>query len=526
VTIGALVKHFSYDGLGRLIRTLSPYPEPGTTTLTRSERFYYDGIRRIQEVVVDPVFSVDGAEESGDPGLIALAEATTEPGQDESTASLEFEEGQINGAAPAPAQPASRLDREYVWGPGDAPGGIDELLAQYVFTTTTPIKRNPWWVIQDAGGDCVALCDTGAANADGRVVAQYTYDAYGQPLVANHLYPHPYLHAGHKGLFLERLDTGVVNTGGTDNPRLVQFARLLCHNRNRSYQPYFGRFNQEDPNATAMVLLGGGHSGNSHLSGVDAFAPEILFQDGSNLYSYLGACPWMRSDPMGLSWVEDYEHVILPIISMAEALMPVSGIDPLTTLLEGYTLMGRVHSFVQNAAYTADEDLDWAMDWSLSDDANPRGFAPGSNTEAAGDPGEISGLVMAGASSWGPRVNSGRRGMRSAIHDFGGTVPTKRQVLRRGGGGGRPPSRLYDLEHGSGRFMEVKSVRTQQTRASHRVIKQIQLDRMLVRQGRDVKEVRWIFYTPDGSTKFIHPDIIAELNNSGIPWAVTKYSTR
>ncbi|MBX3379983.1 MAG: hypothetical protein KF805_07795 [Phycisphaeraceae bacterium] len=58
--VGELVKHFTYDGVGRLIRVSSPIeagegyffagnsPMP-ITTFTRSERFYYDGTRRIQE---------------------------------------------------------------------------------------------------------------------------------------------------------------------------------------------------------------------------------------------------------------------------------------------------------------------------------------------------------------------------------------------------------------------------------------------------------------------------------------------
>jgi hypothetical protein len=62
---GPLVKHFTYDGLGRLVRVLSPYPEPGATppegwtvAPVRSERLYYDGVRRIQEVYTDPLLAL------------------------------------------------------------------------------------------------------------------------------------------------------------------------------------------------------------------------------------------------------------------------------------------------------------------------------------------------------------------------------------------------------------------------------------------------------------------------------------
>lgn len=78
------IKQFSYDGLGRLIRAQSPYPDPDTTTgLNRTERFYYDGIRRIQEVVIDDVPSIVVAGESGNPGLENLANQLTEGGTGE-----------------------------------------------------------------------------------------------------------------------------------------------------------------------------------------------------------------------------------------------------------------------------------------------------------------------------------------------------------------------------------------------------------------------------------------------------------
>ncbi len=43
--------------MGRLVRTLSPWPSPEVASAgyVRGERFYYDGSRRVQEVVVDPI---------------------------------------------------------------------------------------------------------------------------------------------------------------------------------------------------------------------------------------------------------------------------------------------------------------------------------------------------------------------------------------------------------------------------------------------------------------------------------------
>jgi len=67
-----LVKHFTYDGQGRLIRVQSPYPDAATWSgggssggRVRSERFFYGGVRRVQELYVDPVLSIDGALGSG-----------------------------------------------------------------------------------------------------------------------------------------------------------------------------------------------------------------------------------------------------------------------------------------------------------------------------------------------------------------------------------------------------------------------------------------------------------------------------
>ncbi len=64
---GAFIRGFNYDGLGRLTRAQSPYPDPDTFDpehpggFNGIERFYYDGVRRIQEVVIDPVSSMGEA---------------------------------------------------------------------------------------------------------------------------------------------------------------------------------------------------------------------------------------------------------------------------------------------------------------------------------------------------------------------------------------------------------------------------------------------------------------------------------
>ena len=61
---GDLVKRYLYDGLGRLVRTQSP---AGGGSSVRTERFYYDGLRRIQEFVTEPLTPLVGID--GDPTL-------------------------------------------------------------------------------------------------------------------------------------------------------------------------------------------------------------------------------------------------------------------------------------------------------------------------------------------------------------------------------------------------------------------------------------------------------------------------
>jgi len=133
IDIGDLVKNYTYDGHGRLIRILSPFPDPGSAASGdfRTERLYYDGIRRIQEVVIDPVQGNQNGQNS------------------------EEEDGQIGGGTAA-----EHLEREYVWGPGD--NGFDELLVQYDSAGAA------WWAIMDAGGDLVALCDFGGSGSTAR----------------------------------------------------------------------------------------------------------------------------------------------------------------------------------------------------------------------------------------------------------------------------------------------------------------------------------------------------------------------
>lgn len=281
---------------GRLVRVQSPYPDAATSTgHVRSERLYYDGVRRIQEVVIDPMTTIEGI--GGDPGLQAMLQQGSPEAAagDPESAPVGFEQLMLGDPTPGGPALVVYLSREYIWGPGDV--GLDELLVQYDY------GRAAAWAIHDASGDLVAICDTGGANGRARVVGQWTFDAYGACLSYDQLHPHSPVHLGHKGLFVDRLDAGVVDGwGGAELPRVVPDGHVIYYNRNRTYAPALGRFLQKDPNATAMALLAGSHSGRGIVAIVAAFGMDDMYGDGANLYEYLGSSPWMRSDPLGLSW--------------------------------------------------------------------------------------------------------------------------------------------------------------------------------------------------------------------------------
>jgi len=137
----------------------------------------------------------------------------------------------------------------------------------------------------------------------------------GAATASEHLAPFPQVHCGHKALFFDRLDVGVGRGGGASDgpPRLIPYAHLMVHMRNRAYSPQMGRFMQPDPNATAMMLI---EAASYHGRGLDAmvaaFDVQGMYGDGMSLYAYLGSNPWMRSDPLGLSWdpfsmVDDFQ---------------------------------------------------------------------------------------------------------------------------------------------------------------------------------------------------------------------------
>ena len=92
---GAWILHHTYDALGRLIRAQRPIP---STSSVYTERYFYDGVRRVQEVHNNPIFPVPPTDDEG---------------------SMEEE------TAPTTTN-ATWVDREYV----HTPGYVDEFVCE------------------------------------------------------------------------------------------------------------------------------------------------------------------------------------------------------------------------------------------------------------------------------------------------------------------------------------------------------------------------------------------------------------
>jgi len=402
--IGPMVKHFTYDGVGRLIRVQSPFPTPEASTgAVRSERFYYDGARRVQEVVTDPLATVglagDPEGEANNPGLGEQLNNTVPGGQqqtgDPEGAPLSFESSQMQsqqsnpqtlvtvGGDPMPAT-VGGAEREYIWGPGDGPAGIYEILVQF------DMSRSPWWMLQDASGDLVAMCDVGGSGVGGsaRVVHSYQFDAYGQCLRANQLVANagsfvvPYTRLGHKGLFLDRIDVGVAsgnsNSGFVDNPRVVgggygsggtlanqtgSIVRYFVNNR--TYTPEYAIWNQRDPKSSGQRVFDG-----LVFHGVPIISMELesdvldLYGDGGSLRQYCESRPGMGFDPDGLEFSLAFQMATMADGAWSDAE------GKLDEAMSGLKTFLGLFAMLQNHRVYQEVDADWATDWSIDDEGS------------------------------------------------------------------------------------------------------------------------------------------------------------
>ena len=339
-----------------------------------AERLCY-GAKSIQELVTDPVINRAGALASGDPELVAAASDEGEGGgagggdgagkgggggddgdgggeswaeaSDPQTSTLALEEAQVNAAGGGGgATTTTRLEREYVWGPGDL--RCYELLVQY------DVNRSPWWMLADGGGDLVMMARAGGSNGTATCAAQWTYDAYGSVIAENvfAVSPAPPVNrCGHKGLVVDRLDGAIVTSeSGPDSKRLVPGARLQYFVNNRSLSPELGRFLQSDPNATGTVVVSESYHGSVETPGPISVDLAQHYRDGANTFAYLRTAPYIGDDPLGL-FVDSGDLVMVGVGA----------------------LRGGLEEMLGQYAANMEADVEWAMDWDMEDDWHTRG---------------------------------------------------------------------------------------------------------------------------------------------------------
>ncbi len=386
VVVDGLIKQFVYDGLGRRIETRSPLgagggaggttPEGaaawpnGANVPLRVERYTHDGIRRLTEMVEErstPALQSGAAVGEIKSGLARADAASAYPGR---------------------AVTAVHLHREYIWGPGDGAAGVDELWAQYegpsagelaglnaeaVAALTSAVRAVPYWTLQDAGGDVIALCDSGgptvptgvgsATAQTGRVLGQWIYDAYGAVLVMEEPEPGvscPGMAVGHKGLFADRLDEGITTSGTDPPPPLIPFAATIYDARNRTYAPSLGRWMQRDPNATAQVLTALEWHGGPLYPEVADIAPAARHADSMSVYAYLASAPWESQDPLGL--MSDRG------LGLGGAAWD-SAANALNTAFSGIVMAYSLNAMLRAQQANAALDYELIGDWSVPDEA-------------------------------------------------------------------------------------------------------------------------------------------------------------
>ena len=417
-----------------------------------------------------------------------------------------------------PTAPAGTfLNREYIRGPG----GVDELLCQYDW------QRKPWFTLMDDGGDLVALCDRDSSTLRGRVAAEYTFDAYGQVLTAatySNMSSNAHPHCGHKGLFVDRLDSPIVGSGNFENPRLAPQSTPLVQNRNRAYMPTLGRFVQQDPNETGLLTALSGYAGGKPATGQPDFELTNLYGNGLNLYQYLGSGTWTRKDPYGLE-IEYYENVVLPLVSIIDDVIGPGVMSPLQDLYDGYIFIFKASKFFHEVADFQEDQVDWAVDWQRDDnEANEMaGRSPvfGGRAPAEELPSILKsplgvGIPMAKGTShgqgmnWAPIVKAGKRAERRARKEHN-LAPCK-HYLDGVDDNGKAFRRMHDGFRKEGKshlFMEVKAGRQGLTQ---RVQTQINRDLALMRQNPGIK-IKWVFY---GKESEVSKELIKVLEDAGL----------
>lgn len=275
-TPGPWLKHFTYDALGRLIRTQVPWPDPQLAIAALSRRFYYDGGRRIQELITTPM----PVDENGKPLTI----------------DKEFDYTKVQLTY------GTSVSREFIWDPVDT----DRLLA-YIDAT-----RTHWFTPTDQTWTPVAIVTTGGSLAE-----QFSFDPQGQ-LLNREIYigSDTPLDVGHQGLFFEPFYGDV--SLGVDNPnRLSPLRPGLYFNRARWYDPSTARFTTPDPNATGMpgssAIAFHGIAPRCDSTNMDLRAQ---YADGANIHTRAKHNLVRFKDPTGLDgWDASIDEALYAVVA-------------------------------------------------------------------------------------------------------------------------------------------------------------------------------------------------------------------
>lgn len=367
-SFGQLIVHYTYDGLGRVIRVQrpeAPASQGGASTTLKVTDTYFDGVRPIQEVVQTEVAA--RSETLGSSTVYLPVAANELP----SSMAL----GQTGGGMPVGS--AWSLEREYV-GAADPTAYVDENLAELVFVdnggeaAADPVTL---YTLTDANANVVALADE-----QGRLVSQYTYFPYGNIRTAEvRVSPSTGLgwsnavllaarrhRQGHQGLPAERLDAPWADPLATDSTQSAgggsgvtgglppSTYEVIYHARNRAYMPSLGRFISADPNGVGVPTLDDLAFGGLPL-GPGAVDPdfEVHLRDGMNVYAAYRSNPVRQRDPSGL--------FVNPADLLGVAVM--GGVR---------YLRGGLESLVGEYADNLDYDIEWAQDWDAPDDWHSR----------------------------------------------------------------------------------------------------------------------------------------------------------
>ncbi len=276
-TVGERVAEYVYEGAGRLIYKQARAGEDVSDTYSYEEEYYYDGVRRIQELTTYPTDTADFLWSANAPHASAVVQV-----------------------------------REYAWGEGD----VDEAICQFADVDDDATFES-YYYLQDGNNNVVGITD-----AAGAVLVQYQYEPYGNVAIRDVLVAPPTdlpkESLGFQGLFADRHALATTPAPGEtalDSP-LEPGATVIYLTRNRAYSPELGRFLSRDPNEAAMPVVSALlMNGEALFIALGMYNPTGQHEDGLNLYLFASGNPVNLRDPLGLMALEDDVDALIGQIS-------------------------------------------------------------------------------------------------------------------------------------------------------------------------------------------------------------------